>query len=156
MSSFNPIDVGVTVLRDTMVSLPAITALIPLEIDPTQFKIFQEHVEDWVEMPYYIIQHIQGGLEPSTPDARAMDAYFKIVIQSTEMATVILGMRALSGLDRLAPVMTSYLTGNPDGFPVLRSYSTIREGVPVFERYPVQNVPYFRGGGIYRIRLIKE
>ncbi len=156
MSSFSPQVVGAEVLRDTMVSISDITTLVPLAAAPAQFKIFYEHVPDWVEMPYFIIQHIAGGHEQSTPDAEAMDSYFKIVIQTTEMLTAVTAITALSQLNRLDPVMTSYETGNPDSNPIIRSYATIRETLPIYERYVVQNVPYFRGGGIYRIRLIKE
>lgn len=156
MADFSAFVVSAEVFRDTMLTISEITDLVPLAADATQYKIFTEHIPDWVEMPYFLLQHIAGGHEQSTPDARAIDAYWKITISTADMVLAVTAITALSKMHRLDPVLTSYATGNPDGNPVMRQYATIREQQVVFDRIPVQNRPYFQGGGIYRIRLIQE
>ena len=155
MATWSPQVAGATVLRDTMLSIPAITAFVPLEDDASQYKIFFEHADDNIEMPYFMIQHLAGGFENHTKQT-ACDAHFKIFLTTGDMVVAVSAITALSALHRLAPVMTTYATGNPDGNEVLDSFSTIRETMPLFERKPVQNYVQFLGGGVYRIRLIQE
>lgn len=147
---------GMTILREALITLPDVTSLVQLTADPTKFKIFYEHAKDHIELPYIIMSHIAGGFENTTPAQVSADMDFKIVLHSFNMPQSVLGMKAIAGLHRMLPVTILYAQGNPDGNTPVAPYATIRQRLPIHERRVVQNVPYFMGGGIYRIRLIEE
>ncbi len=156
MATWSAQIVGSTILREALITLSDVTDLVKLEADNTKFKILYEHVEDHIALPYIVITHIAGGFENTTPATVSADMDFKIVLHSFNMSQSVLGMKAIAGLHRMLPVTILYAQGNPDGNTPVAPYATIRQRLPIHERRVVQNVSYFMGGGIYRIRLIEE
>lgn len=142
------------VLIDTLVLLedPNDPGVFPIQefflLDGTvdQYKIFWEHVQDDVELPYIVVSHIMGGRYQGTDVSQSYsDTVWKIAVHTADMQAATEYANALSLLQNACPVCTRY-TG-------VSAVTTIQETMPVFDRYQVQNVPQFIVGGLYRLRL---
>jgi hypothetical protein len=152
----NPQHIAATFARETLITFPAIQALVPLAgVTPTQYKIFWEHVEDFVEMPYIAIYHISGGEENDT-QVKAIDIMMKIVGVSGNHVTALNLQNAIHGLHRTLPVSTTYAEANLSGYEWVEPYATVRQWLPIFDRDVVQQTPVFISGGIYRFRLMRQ
>lgn len=137
--------IGATVLRETLLSIPAVLPLVEWN---GQYKVFWEHVDSDVPLPYIVITHMLGG-EDNSAHSRAADMTFKVVAHSGNMNSVPDLMNAINGLHNMQPVCTTYSA-------IAIGYTTIEEELPIFDRYTVQNNPLFMVGGLYRLRLSIE
>lgn len=131
-----------TILRDTLISLPAIQTLTVWTAGV--YKVFWEHVDETVPLPYITLSHFSGSVEPFNPYC---DMVWKVVASTANMDNAVAFANAIHELHELCPVV------NTVKFPGAFAYTTMSESMPVFDRYQVQNVPLFVVGGLYRIRL---
>lgn len=130
---------AVTVLRDTLKSLPEIQSLVTWEGEQ---KIFWQHVDDTVALPYIALSHY---LSYGEKDPRYCDDLWMVVGHTASMAVAASLAQAISKLDNLMPI-TSF-------FDEVCAYAPLRKTAPYFYRYQVQNVPNFRVVSIIRVRL---
>lgn len=140
------------VLIDTLLAIEEPTSVFPikdnflLEGTTDQYKVFWEHVQADIELPYIVVSHIMGGRYQGTRVSQSYsDTVWKVVVHTADMsrASEFANMIALLG-DR-CPVVTSY-TG-------VSAVTTIQETMPIFDRYQVQNTPQFMVGGLFRLML---
>lgn len=135
-----------TCFRETLLTISGLPALLGLWNGQT--KIFWEHVDEDVPLPYIVTSYMMGG-EDNSAQSRASDITMKVVAHTANMAEVPDLMNAISGLQNLLPVCTTFSS-------IAIPYTTIEEEMPVFDRYTVQNNPLFVVGGLYRLRLSIE
>ncbi len=140
------------VLIDTLLSLeePAtvfpVKEMFPLIGFPGEYKVFWEHVQDNVKLPYIVISHIMGGRYQGTPTSQSYsDTTWKIVVHTADMKIAEASANVISMLRDKCPVTSSF-TG-------VSAVTTIQEVMPIFDRYQIQNIPQFMIGGLYRLRL---
>lgn len=131
---------AVTCLRDTLLAIPEVEALVGE-------NIFWEDVEDTQEFPYILISHILGGYENNT-QTDAVDVTYKVCGYSADKldGTVQALQEAIAQLHYADMVVSDFTNVEP--------YSTIRMWIPVYERENRQNVPVYAVGGIFRLRFI--
>lgn len=136
MSSIQTI--GAKVFRKTLQAETDITDLV-------QSKVFWEYVPERVAMPYITTHHIVGGHD-NDAQSKAVDYIWKIVGHTADMATAITMNDAISkALFRVMPVTT--------GVTDVEGYVWIEELSPVFDTHVDQGTPFFRVGGLFRLRL---
>lgn len=134
------------VFRDTLVTIPEVTALFEWTQVPGQYKIFWEHVDDPFPLPYISLNHMIGGrLEGTEISNQYSDTIWRVVAHTANNKQAIAMANAISKLNKMAPVCTA--------FPGMCGITTIHEKMPIFDRYQVQNAPLFMVGGMYRLRL---
>lgn len=152
----NPQHIAATFARETLITYTAIQTLVPLAgVSPAQYKVFWEHVDDFIEMPYIGIYHISGGEENDT-QVKAIDIMMKIVGVTGDIVTAKNLQNAIHLLHRAIPVSTTYAESNPSGYEWVEPYATVRLWLPIFDRDVVQQTPVFIAGGIYRFRLMRQ
>lgn len=151
----NPQAIAATFIRETLITFPAIQALVALEGETGQYKIFWESVPDWATMPYVVIYHIMGGDENKT-QVDGIDIQMKVVGFTGNLATANLLVNAINGLHRCTPVSPTYGEDNPSGYEWVLPYGWVQLKYPVFDRDVAQNVPVHIVGGIYRLRLMRQ
>lgn len=111
-----------------------------------QYKIFWEHVQDDVDLPYVVISHMMGGRGMGKATNQSYtDTIYKIVVHTGDMANANTYANMVALLQDQCPVTTDY-TG-------VSATTTFQETMPVFDRYQVQNTPLFVVGGLYRLML---
>lgn len=111
-----------------------------------QYKIFWEHVQDDIELPYVVASHIMGGRKQGTRTSQGYsDTVWKVTIHTADMSRAEDYANMMGMLQDQCPVTTGY-TG-------VSGVTTIQETMPVFDRYQVQNTPLFIIGGLYRLLL---
>lgn len=132
------------VLRDTLLSIPAVAALVELEGAPGEYKIFWLHVEPDIALPYIVMTHLSGGWEHKTTN-RASDSIWKIVGVTSNMDTAEAMGNAIGELDGMLPVVT--------GVADIVTRTDLEEILPLSERKPTENTPNFAIGGYYRLCL---
>lgn len=111
-----------------------------------QYKIFWEHVQDDVELPYVVVSHIMGGRALGTTTSQSYsDTVWKIAVHSGDMSKAGTYSNIVALLQDSCPVTVGHAGVTP--------VNTIQETMPVFDRYQIQNVPMFVIGGLYRLML---
>lgn len=128
-----------TVLRDTLKTIPEITSLVTLK---GQQKIFWQHVDDTIPMPYITTSHY---LPYGEKDPRYSDDLWLVIGHTGDMAVANQFANAISKLDTMMPDTTA--------FEEVCAYAPLRKSLPYFYRYQVQNRPLFKVGSIIRVRL---
>lgn len=129
---------AIGVLRDTLLDIPEIVALVGGEIH-------WKDVEDSQALPYIILNHITGGYENET-DANAVDTYWKAVGVTSDKTEALNFKEAFGNLHRKELVVTNE--------PHVTPYSTVREWIPIEDRDVEQQTPVYKIGGIYRLRFV--
>lgn len=135
--------IDVEILTETLKSIPAIVTLVDWN---GQAKIFWEHVPQDVPLPYIVMTQMMGG-DDNSAQSKATDTCWKIVAHTGDMSATKSFANGIYKLAGLLPVVPTALAS------VAIGYTTIEEESPVFDRFPVQNIPVFVVGGIYRLRL---
>lgn len=113
---------------------------------PPQYKVFWEHVEGDVDLPYLVVSHMMGGRGQGTGISQSYsDTVWKIAVHTADMSSAENYASLVGALQDVCPVTTDY-TG-------VSATNNLQEIMPVFDRYQVQNVPMFVIGGLYRLML---
>lgn len=140
------------VLIDTLLALESPATVFPIKVNfllegtVNQYKIFWEHVQADLELPYIVVSHIMGGRYLGTRVSQSYsDTTWKVVVHTANMSRAAEYANMIALLGDACPVVTRY-TG-------LSAVTTIQETMPVFDRYVVQNVPQFMVGGLFRLKL---
>lgn len=132
-----------SILIATLNSIPEIQALVTWN---GVYKVFWEHIEQNIPMPYITVHHIMGGEDQST-QTRASDTVWKVQATTGDMLTAKNFANAISKLNNMQPVIPVAYNS------IAAGYTTIEEDLPIFDRGVVQNSPVFYVGGLYRLRL---
>lgn len=127
------------ILRDTLVSLPSVQSLIEWN---GQLKVFWQHVDDVVPLPYIVTSYYMPYEER---DPRYCDALWQVVGHTANIETAGHIANAINELDMMYPDTSAY--------PDVCAYAPLRKVMPYFYRHQVQNTPIFRTGSIIRVRL---
>lgn len=128
------------VLRDSIVALPPVQSLVPASTGV--YKVFWEHVNDTIPLPYITFSHFSGGYEK---DRRYWEAVYEIKGHTANIETADLMEQAIDALDYTWPNTASY--------PQVCGYDTIDSMLPMFTRYVVKNNSLFVVSMLYRLRL---
>lgn len=133
-----------TVLYDTLVSITEVQALVgAVDVnDDPYYKIYWEHVEMNVPLPYIVLTHIMGRRDKDNSYSRTT---WKIVGVTTDLETAEDLANAISKLDHMSAVTSAYST--------VCDMRYIEETLPIFDRFQVQNLPIFMVGGMYELML---
>lgn len=134
-------------LEATLLSVMSSGEKTLIQLVSGQYKIFWEHVEDTIVLPYITMHHIMGGRRAGTPTSHTYsDTTWKVVASTSSMSNAQALANAISKLDKAAPVV-------PMGYSNACGYTYIEEVMPIFDRFVIQNIPLFVVGGLYRLRL---
>lgn len=126
-------------LRDSLIALPLVQAIVPLN---GGYKVFWENVPDTIEPPYITLHHFSGGYER---DRRYYNGIWEIKGHTANLATADALEAAIDSIDYSWPVATT--------FPQICGYDTIDNMLPMFNRYVVKNNTLYVVAGLYRLRL---
>jgi hypothetical protein len=133
--------IAATVFRDTLMTIPEI---IPLVDMAGQSKIFWEHVDEDVPLPYIVTSYLYGQEDLKYYPSRAEDSVWKIVGVTNNMVTAVALANAIGKLHKKEPVVN-----DPDAC----GYGHIWKVSSYFERQNLQNVALFIVGGYYSLGL---
>lgn len=129
-----------TILRDTLKSLPSVQALVSWNGEQ---KIFWQHVDDVVPLPYIVTSHYMPY--DAAKDPRYCDNLWMVVGHTANIDHARQMANAINELDAKWP--------DTSAFEEVCAYAPLRKVQPYFYRHQVQNVPIFRAGSIIRVRL---
>ena len=132
-----------SILIETLKDIPEILTLTSWN---GIHKIFWEHVQQDIPLPYITLHHIMGG-EDNETQTRASDTVWKVQATTGDMLTAKNFANAISKLQNKYPVIPSAYNS------IAAGYTSIEENTPIFDRGTMQNIPVFYVGGLYRLRL---
>lgn len=139
MNGKNGHKIARVVLRDSIIALAGVQALVPLG---GSYKVFWEDVPDTIALPYITFHHFSGGYDK---DRNYYDAVYQIRGHTANLATADAMETAIDSIDYTWPVTTSFNT--------VCGWDTIDDMLPMFTRYVVKNTPLFVVSSLYRLRL---
>lgn len=134
-----------TAIRQTLLTLPDVQALVAWAEYPGEYKIFSRFVDKGVSHPYIVIYPLMGGL---TRDQRHTDTWYRVVGHSATHQTAQDLKNAISELREVWPDVT--------GLDNVCPITQLEISFPIDDVYAVQNTPFFVEGIIVRIQLDLE
>lgn len=142
---------SVAILRETLLGIPAILTVLAYEGHTPANQIVWEFAQDYVRMPYIVISAVSGGYKNSTP-VEAVDINMAVIGYTTDAERASVLLSAIGELQRADMVLDKFVEGNPDGYPIVQQHGVIRYRTPLYEVFNIQNVPYYKAGGIFRLQ----
>lgn len=127
----SPATVVETMIRSTLVAHAPLFALVGQ-------KVYAEHVPDTTPLPYVVSFHLSGGRDGNTE--YAMMRYKVQAVTADRSAAEVLRGHIHDALH--------FAEGVTIGTACLVE---MKEAMPVFDRFVVQNNPIFYAGGIYDV-----
>ena len=137
--AYDPVDVAVTALRTTLLTIPDVVAIVGSSI------YWEDVRNDEVRPPYMVISRRMGGFENKT-QANAVDLDMTIIGYTADKLVASALQIALRNLHYLDLVVTDFTNVKP--------YGGIQQTAPHYRKDSAQHIPLYEVGGIYRVRFI--